>query len=90
VEKRRPNAFAIRPASVVAALTLICWPRIARTANSKPFQQPGTRKPGAALTRRARSGSLPKHRTISLESAFRSNIARIRWMIKNKERGSPN
>ena len=35
-----------RPTSVRAALTVICWPRTARTAISKPSNAPGSRKPG--------------------------------------------
>ena len=41
-----PNVAAKRPATVRAAATVTCWPRIARTAISKPSNAPGTRKPG--------------------------------------------
>jgi len=41
-----PNAAAYRPAIVVAAATVICWPRMARTASSNPSNPPGTRRPG--------------------------------------------
>ena len=41
-----PNAAAKRPASVRAAFTVICCPRIARTASSKPSKAPGNLSPG--------------------------------------------
>jgi hypothetical protein len=41
---------ATRPAMVVADFTVTCWPRMARRANSKPLNAPGTRNPGLALT----------------------------------------
>src|SRR6266545_2443153 len=44
-----PNIAAKRPATVRAAATVTCWPRIARTAISKPSNAPGTRKPGWRL-----------------------------------------
>lgn len=34
-----------------AAATVICCPNTARTASSKPFQQPGARNPGSAAMR---------------------------------------
>jgi hypothetical protein len=37
----------MRCASVVAPLTEICWPNIARIENSKISQQLGRRKPGS-------------------------------------------
>ena len=40
-----PCAATSFPASMVAAWTVICWPRMARTASSKPSQAPGTRRP---------------------------------------------
>ena len=36
----------MRWAKVVAPLTDICWPKIARIENSKISQQPGKRRPG--------------------------------------------
>src|SRR6266702_4332321 len=46
-----PNIAAKRPAMVRAAATVTCWPRIARTAVSKPSNAPGTRRPGWRLAR---------------------------------------
>ena len=46
-----------RPAIVVAAFTVICCPRIARTAISNPSNAPGTRRPGFAATSGARTRS---------------------------------
>ena len=50
-----PNAPASRPAIVVAAFTVICCPRMARTAISNPSNAPGTRRPGFAATSGART-----------------------------------
>ena len=44
-------------ASRPAARTVICWPKIARTAISKPSHAPGTRRPGRAATSGASIGS---------------------------------
>ena len=55
-----PKAAAKRPAIVVAALTVICWPRIARTASSNPSKAPGTRSPGRCDTAGPRIGSRAK------------------------------
>ena len=56
-----PNCATSFPARRVAAATLTCWPRIARTASSKPSSAPGTRMPGAARSapaeRRDRRGA---------------------------------
>ena len=52
-----PNAATSRPASVVAALTVTCWPRIARTPISKPRTRPERAGPGSP--RRAAPGSGP-------------------------------
>ena len=41
-----PFNAANRPASVLAAATDTCWPRIARTASSNPSNAPGTLRPG--------------------------------------------
>jgi hypothetical protein len=46
-----PNAFAKRPAIVVAAFTVTCCPRIARTAISNPSNAPGSRRPGWSAAR---------------------------------------
>ena len=43
-----PKRCASLAASVRAAATLTCWPRIARTAISKPSQPLGRRRPGPA------------------------------------------
>ncbi len=67
-----PYAAANRPESVVAARTEICCPRIARTANSKPSNAPGTRRPG---TRHTMSAILPceaRHSAITSGRADRS------------------
>ena len=53
VSSGSPNAAAKRPATVRAAATVTCWPRIARTATSKPSNAPGTRRPGWRLRERA-------------------------------------
>ena len=45
------------PASVVAPRTEICWPRMARTASSKPSQAPGVRIPGCRASGPRSSGS---------------------------------
>ncbi len=64
VSSGSPNAVTKRPAIVVAAATEICWPRIARTAISKPSTAPGTRNPGlaAASAPSAREISSGRHR----------------------------
>ena len=41
-----PKAATKRPAMRVAAFTVTCWPRIARTAISNPSIAPGRRSPG--------------------------------------------
>ena len=45
--KRRAVHLDQLPSNRVAAGTVICWPRIARTASSKPSQAPGTAAPAA-------------------------------------------
>ena len=50
-EPRSPKVSAKRPATVLAALTVICCPRIARTAVSKPSKAPGTLSPGLSCAR---------------------------------------
>ena len=55
-----PNVLAMRPASKVAPFTVTCWPRMARTASSNPFQLPGTRNPGSAWMLAVSAGSVRK------------------------------
>lgn len=85
-----PKALTKRPARVVAPFTVTCWPRIARVASSKPFQQPGTRRPGSASMLAANAGSPLRLCAMAAQSAFRSNMARMRSTIKKSECGSPN
>ena len=47
-----PKASTKRPAMVVAAFTVTCWPRIARRPISKPSKAPGTRTSRVGLHRR--------------------------------------
>jgi len=72
------------PASRRAAATLICCPRTARTANSKPSHPPGARRPGRAATKGARSGSALKWPSIVSMSAPRSNKRRTRLTISGR------
>ncbi|EEF23144.1 conserved hypothetical protein [Ricinus communis] len=67
-----PKRAAMRPASVRAAATLICWPSTARTAISKPSKAPGRRNPGAP----AASG--PRAAATASGSQARSNSSRSR------------
>ena len=90
VEKEYPKDLARRPASAAAPLTVICCLKTARTASSNPFQHPGTRIPGAASILLASAPSARKADAIVDQSAFTSNIARIRSTMKNSARGSPN
>ncbi|MNN40876.1 hypothetical protein D3C81_1549650 [compost metagenome] len=69
------------PASLIAALTVICWPSMARTASSKPSQPPGTRSPGRAPINLAISGSQASCSSMASGSAPRSNTRRKRAMI---------
>ena len=47
-----PSVATMRPASCVAAFSVICWPSTARTAISKPSQPPGTRRAGPSRNER--------------------------------------
>ena len=63
---------------VVAALTVTCWPRIARRPISNPLKAPGTRRPGIRPDRR-RQTRVPRRRfAITSGRASRSNSARTR------------
>jgi rod shape-determining protein MreB len=50
-----PKRSTSRCTRVRAALTVTCWPRITRTATSKPQMAPGSRVPGRSGTGRAAS-----------------------------------
>ena len=78
VSTESPNCSARRPASVVAAATETCCPRIARTASSKPLNAPGTRRPGVRSTSSASRGSAARCEPITSGRAARSNINRNR------------
>lgn len=56
-----------------AAVTVICCPNTARTASSKPSQQPGARNPGSASMRGARASSFERWAAIASMSAPTSN-----------------
>ena len=54
-----PHRSATRPAIVVAAVTEICWPRIARTVTSNGSHAPGVRMPACAATARLQAAHRP-------------------------------
>ena len=76
-----PCASTSLPSSLVAAGTVICWPKMARTASSKPSHAPGTRRPGLAATSGASTGSCARCAPIVSGSAARSNTRRTRAMM---------
>ena len=84
----RPKRAASRPASVVAAFTVTCWPSTARTAVSNGSNAPGTRSPGRAATSGARSGSAESTSAIRSGLASRSKSARSRGTIAPTDRAS--
>ena len=72
-----PNCSTRRAASVLAPRTVTCCPRIARTANSKGSQLPGSRSPPDLGTIALSAGDFLKWAAISLEFARRSKKNRI-------------
>jgi hypothetical protein len=76
-ESIRPAAT--RPAMVVADFTVTCWPRMARRANSKPLNAPGTRNAGLALTDGPKTLSLARCSAMISGRAFKSNRSRRRF-----------
>jgi hypothetical protein len=81
-----PNRLARRPAMVVAAATDTCWPRMARTASSKPSHAPGVRRPGCRFRTGPSQGSLPRCFAMTLGWASRSNMRRTRSTITGRAR----
>ena len=73
-----PQSATSWPASFRAATTVTCWPRIARTASSKPSQAPGARRPGRCATSGRRNGSRERCAPIVSMSAPTSNTRRTR------------
>ena len=65
-----PKVLTNRPASSVAPLTVICWPKMARVASSNPSQQPTTRSPGCNSIRSRKIGSVRRLRTMFGQSAY--------------------
>ena len=87
-----PNARAMRPSTVRAARTEICWPTIARTASSKPSNVPGTRKPGCAGGERAQRRGDQRRIAGEVERALhprqhRRHRARERRRHRDAQRG---
>ena len=78
-----PRAWTSRPASVLAAWIVTCWPRTARTAVSKASKQPGTRMPGMNGPS-ADSSMLVSARATVSGSQWRSN----RFLIPSSTAGS--
>ena len=74
-----PNAATKRPAMVVAAATVTCWPRMARRPSSKPWKAPGTRKPRLAFTKGPRNLFRARWREMISGRAFRSKRSRRRF-----------
>ena len=81
-----PKRAARRPAMVVAAATDTCWPRMARTASSKPSQAPGVRMPGCRCRIPPISASPARCLAITSGLASRSNIRRTRSTITGRAR----
>ena len=73
VAKGSPNAAPTRPAIVVAAFTVTCWPMMARNPISNPLKAPGTRMPGLLSTSGAMSLSLHNCAAMISGRASRSN-----------------
>ena len=67
-----PNVSTTRWVNVRPAATVTCWPKMARTATSKPSSAPGTRMPSVP-TKCAPSTAL-----MAVGSASRSSAARVR------------
>jgi len=78
-----PKDSTSRPANVVAARTLICCPRMARTQASNESHAPGMRRPGRARTDGPSRGSAASVAAICSGSASRSNIRRTRPAISS-------
>ncbi len=87
---RSPSVAAIWPAMRVARRVVVRCFRIASVASSCAFQHPGARKPGSSSSIVANAASARSVCTMAAQSALRSNMARIRSMIGNSERASPN
>ena len=73
-----PAAATMRPATVRAPATEICCPTTARTAISKGSTAPGERRPGAAATTGASTGSAARTASTATGSASRSRRRRRR------------
>ncbi len=69
-----PHLAATRAAMVVAARTVICCPRIARTESSNGSHAPGTRTPACLAHARVNNGSEAKCPVIAMASAATSNM----------------
>ena len=83
-----PTAATMRPATVRAPATEICWPMTARTAVSNGSTLPGTRRPGAAATDGASVGSSPSAASTATGSASRSSSRRTRRTAGPRSRQS--
>ncbi len=76
-----PTRSTSLEARLRAAVTVTCWPRIARIASSNPSQAPGVRKPGRMDTNGANAASPERWAPIDATSASRSNRRRSRATI---------
>ena len=81
-----PAAATIRPATVRAPATEICWPTTARTAVSNGSTLPGTRSPGSGRTMGPSTSSPASASSTAAGSASRSSSRRIRRTAASRSR----
>jgi hypothetical protein len=84
-----PHLAATRAAMVVAARTVICCPRIARTESSNGSHAPGTRMPVCTAHARVNNGSEARDLVIAKESVATSNMRFTRSTMVGEEGAAP-